>query len=92
MLIFLVEVTYIYANRFNLVPSYPHDNVSIMKKDTEHVIRYLWDHCDQRIFISAGAAYIRQWIRSALDQIMACRLLGTKPLSKPVQGYFQLDP
>ena len=28
-----------------------------------------------------SAAYMRQWIGSALAQIMACRLSGTKPLS-----------
>ena len=31
-----------------------------------------------------SAAYIRQWIRSALFQILACRLFGAKPLSKPM--------
>ena len=39
-----------------------------------------------------SSAYMRQWIRSALVQIMACRLFGDKPLSKPVLGYCQLDP
>ena len=29
---------------------------------------------------------------SALVQIMACRLFGAKPLSKPMLGYCQLDP
>ena len=28
----------------------------------------------------------------ALVQIMACRLFGTKPLTKPAMDYFQLDP
>ena len=32
---------------------------------------------------------MRQWIRSALVQIMACRLFGAKPLTKPVLGYCQ---
>ena len=41
---------------------------------------------------SPSAAYMHQWIRSALVQIKACRLFGTKPLSKPVLGYYQLDP
>ena len=41
--------------------------------------------------ISPCAAYMPQWIRSALVQIMACRLFGTKPLSKPMLGYCQLD-
>ena len=31
-----------------------------------------------------SAAYMRQWIGSALVHIMACRLFGTKPLSKPL--------
>ena len=35
---------------------------------------------------------MRQWIGSALVQIMACRLFGAKPLSKPMLGYCQLDP
>ena len=39
-----------------------------------------------------SAAYMRQWIGSALVQIMACRLLSTKPLSEPMLGYCQLDP
>ena len=38
-----------------------------------------------------SAAYMRQWIGSALVQIMACRLFGAKPLSKPISHYFQLD-
>ena len=39
-----------------------------------------------------SAAYMPKWIGSALVQIMACRLIGAKPLSKPVLGYYQLDP
>ena len=39
-----------------------------------------------------SAAYIRQRIRSALVQIIACRLFGAKPLSKPMLDYCQLDP
>ena len=34
---------------------------------------------------------MRQWIRSALAQIMACRLYSAMPLSKPMLGYCQLD-
>ena len=33
-----------------------------------------------------SAAYMHQWMRLALVQIMACHLLGAKPLSKPVLG------
>ena len=39
-----------------------------------------------------SAAYMRLGIGSALVQIMACRLFGAKPLSKPMLGYCQLDP
>ena len=39
-----------------------------------------------------SAAYMRQWIGSALVQIMACRLFGAKPLSKPMLCYSQLYP
>ena len=38
-----------------------------------------------------SAAYIRLWIGSALGQMMACRIFVTKPLSKPVLFYCQLD-
>ena len=39
-----------------------------------------------------SAEYMRQWIRSALVQVMACRLFNAKPLSELVLGYCQLDP
>ena len=50
----------------------------------------------RRIFTSLlrqthSAAYVRQWIGSELVKIMACRLFGAKPLSKPMLGYCQLD-
>ena len=39
-----------------------------------------------------NVTYMRQWIGWVLVQIMACRLFGAKPLSKPMLGYGQLDP
>ena len=39
-----------------------------------------------------SAGYMRQWIGSALVKIMACHLFATKPLSKPMLRYCQLDP
>ena len=39
-----------------------------------------------------SAAYMRQWIWSALVQIMACRPFSAKPLSKSMLGYCQLYP
>ena len=38
------------------------------------------------------AAYMRWWTGSALFQIMACRLGGAKPLSKPTLKYCQSKP
>ena len=38
-----------------------------------------------------SAAYMHQWIRSALFQMMACCPFSTKPLHKPMLSYCQLD-
>ena len=38
-----------------------------------------------------SATYMHLWIGSALVEIMACRLFGAKPLSKPMHGYYPLD-
>ena len=35
---------------------------------------------------------MRQWTGSALIQVMACRLFGTKPLPEPMLTYCHLDP
>ena len=35
-------------------------------------------------YLSSASAYMRQWIGSALVQILACRLYGAEPLSKPM--------
>ena len=52
----------------------------------------LWSHCIITANPCALTAYMRQRIWSALVQIIACRLFGAKPLSKPMLGYCQLDP
>ena len=39
-----------------------------------------------------SAAYMRQWIRSALVNIMACFIFGAKPLYRKMLVYGQLDP
>ena len=38
-----------------------------------------------------NAAYMHQWTGSALVQVMACHLLGAKPLPEPMVSYCQLD-
>ena len=37
------------------------------------------------------ATYMRPLIGSALVQIMVCRLIDTKPISKPIHGYCQME-
>ena len=39
-----------------------------------------------------SGAYMHQWTGSVMVEIMACRLCGAKPLSKPMLGHCQLDP
>ena len=52
-----------------------------------------------RIHVSSGlnpsppsAAYMPQFIRSALVQVITCRLFEAKPLPKPMLAYCRLDP
>ena len=40
--------------------------------------------------LRSSDAYMRQWNRPSLVQIMACCLLGAKPLSEPMLVYCQL--
>ena len=42
-------------------------------------------------WFSLNAAYMRHWIVSAFVQMMACRLLSAKLLSKPMPACCQLD-
>ena len=52
-----------------------------------------WKCCFSEINSSPpSAVYMHWWNGSALVQIMACRLDSTKPLSKPVLTYCQLEP
>ena len=37
------------------------------------------------------APYMRRWTGTSLVQVMACRLLGAKPLPEPMPAYSQLD-
>ena len=58
-----------------------------------HVMTQSWLHINPVLNPSPpSAAYKRQWIGSALVQIMACRLFGAKPLYKPMLICCRLDP
>ena len=43
-------------------------------------------------WLNSSPRSARQWTGSALVQIMACRLIRTKPLPEPILTYCQLDP
>ena len=57
----------------------------------------LYDSCTDWFIYSLfnssphSATYMCQWIKSALVQIMACRLFGAKPLSIQMLRFCQLD-
>ena len=48
-------------------------------------------HFDQLNSSSRSVTYMCQWVGSTLFQIMAFRLFGAKPLSKPMLDYCWLD-
>ena len=61
---------------------------------------FTWTNADQVLMASLRhsvnssppiAAYMRQWTGSSLLQVMACRLIGAKPLPAPMLTYCQLD-
>ena len=55
-------------------------------------VRFHCFHWSQDIISSPpSAAYMRQWTRSELVQVMACRLFGAKPLPEPMLAFCQLD-
>ena len=59
------------------------------------MVRKIWTHCyDNSNFNSLRSSdtYMHQKARPSLAQIMACRLIDTKPLSEPVLEYWLLDP
>ena len=57
-------------------------------------MKFIWRYCNYVFAVTSSppsAAYMRQWIGTALVQIMVCRLFGAKPSSKPILAYSQLD-
>ena len=61
---------------------------------TPKSIELSWRKCTMSCIFNISpqsATYTCPWIRSALVQIMACRLFGARPISKRMPGYCQLD-
>ena len=58
--------------------------------ETENVLRNLYPQYVKPL--RPSDAYMRQQARSWLAQIMACRLIGAKPLYEAMLLYCQLDP
>ena len=46
----------------------------------------------QLTHLPPSAAYMHRWTGSALVQVMACHLIGTKPSPEPMLTLCQLDP
>ena len=65
------------------------DNVNILQNISIDLISVL-NLCTHSYLNSSppDATYMCQWIGSALVQIIACRLFGTKPLSEPMLEYY----
>ena len=71
------------------------NQVSLMKLHLKIIICNFTSILSKERWVNSSppsAAYMRQWTESALVQIMAGRLFGAKPLSKPMLLYCQLDP
>ena len=74
-----------------------HRDISLNAPVRYPTLHYFVTEMYARVHISVnsslpGAAYMRQWMGSALVHIMACRLFGAKPLSEPMLDYCKLDP
>ena len=84
------------ANALELLQSCTkQSNCSYMYNRLVNLIRYtsMFSAEDHHINSSPpSASYMCQWTGSSLVQVMAGRLIGAKPLSKPILGYCQLDP
>ena len=68
--------------------------VFIQQNAFENVVCQMAAICSPPYFVNSSpstAAYMHQGTGSALVQIMACRLDGARPLSKPMPTYGQLD-
>ena len=56
---------------------------------TNHYLNQSWPRSIASLNSSPpSASYMRQWIGSALIQIMACCLFSAEPLSEPILGYY----
>ena len=64
----------------------------VRTQHTQFIDKKLCDKTDVIVNLSPrSAAYMCQWIGSALVQIMACRQLDAEPLFEPVLACCQLD-
>ena len=96
--VFMKEVNYfIIINAFP-IQTYHMRSLGVLKVSPWYFDHWIIEH-QQKVklanytkLICPSAAYMHQWMRSALLQIMSCRLFGAKPLSQPMLGYCQLDP
>ena len=69
-----------------------HRKQTLMSLPTRGLAQHAMDMIAVGNSLRLGDTYMRLWNMSVLVQIMACRLNGTKPLSKPMLSYYRLDP
>ena len=62
-------------------------------------MKKIWVNVDMTVYLSdcmnsshRSTAYIGQQTGSALVQVMACRMIGVKPLPEPMLTYCLLNP
>ena len=61
------------------------------RQASSHYLNPCWPRSQWVNSSPPSAAYMHQWNGSALVQVMACCLFGTKPLPEPMLTYCQLD-
>ena len=83
----------VFFNTYNLVFTmlWPFQYVPCYSTELNEALLNLFVHAVIVLAHSPSAAYMRRWTGSALFQIMACRLVGAKPLSEPMVEYCKFE-
>ena len=86
----MIEVWLMVQCRSDITVVYKYIFFSLIHWKDPNVEGIMWTQYSSVLFNSSplSAAYMHQWITSALVQIIACRLFGAKPLSEPMLEYY----
>ena len=91
----LIHLTNVYLRSIHSIHSIYHwkSHIICMRNQNKNTSKFMKTKPTKAFHPSPySAAYMRQWIRSALVQIMPCDLIGANSLSKPMLVYCQLNP